>query len=132
MKKLFLIVISVSSFQAFSACNTALDIKLFNNPFANAKSAVKYNRVVKVFKTLGFEVKEIAHNPKYRTQIELGVETAQDKNVLLSYVQVANRDGKVVFENYRSRKVQADDLISTEQMLEFTARHLSRTFPLCD
>jgi hypothetical protein len=132
MKKLLLIVMTMTSMQAFSACKTALDIKLFSNPFADAKSSVKYKRVVKVFKTLGFEVTDIATNPKYRTQIELGVERGESKNTLLSHVQVTNRAGEIVFEDYRNRKVSTETIISTEQMLKFTARHLSREFPLCN
>jgi hypothetical protein len=132
MKKLFFIVISVSSIQAFSACNTSLDIKLFNNPFADAKSSVKYKRVIKVLNTLGYDINHISNNPKYRTQIELGVERGDHKNTLLSHIQVTNRAGDIVFEDYRNRIVSGDAIISTDQMLQFTAKHLSRQYPLCD
>jgi hypothetical protein len=117
---------------AFSACKTTLDIKLFSSPFADAKSSEKYKRVTRVFKTLGFQIVDPSTDPKYQTQIQLGVEKTQGINVLLSHVQVSNRNGKVVFEDYHRRKVQAKDFITTKQMLGFTARHLSRTFPLCD
>lgn len=132
MKKLFFIVISVSSIQAFSACNTSLDIKLFNKPLAQAKSLEKYKRVLQVLKTLGHEVTDVANNPEFSTQIELGVERGETQNILLSHIQVTNRAGDIVFEDYRNRIVSGDAIISTDQMLQFIAKHLSRQYPLCN
>jgi len=118
--------------QAFSACKTSLDIQLFSSSFADAKTSEKYQRVTRVFNTLGFELVDESTKPKYRTQIELGLEREENRNILLSHIQVTNRAGDIVFEDYRSRTVQADSLLSPEQMLKFTARHISRVFPLCD
>lgn len=131
MKTLAFTLVLLSSLGAFAKCDTQVEVKLFSNPFFEVQKSTEYKKLLKQFKTVGLKVTENKES-QYHTVIEAGVERGEEKDVLLSHFQIINRKGKVVYEDYRSRNIAKDKLLSGDKILSYAKRHLSAELPLCE
>jgi hypothetical protein len=132
MKNKFLFVTLFFSSIGFSACPTQFEIRYFNNPHVVLQ---KDDFFSKIEKELGFNgyIIDNDKNVNLRTYVEVGTELDDNnKKVLLSHIKIINRKDKILFEGYKNKKVDLDEVLTEKQLLRFVKRHIKQEIPLCD
>jgi hypothetical protein len=134
MKKLLLTsILLMSSIQVFAKCEAVVEMRVFSNPFAVASESKEYAKLLKTMRKIyEFKIVENKSEAAYVVNVEAGIEKGDEHDILLSHFQITNRKGKVVFEDYKHKKVSKDKLIPTEKIIKYSVRHLEKALPICN
>lgn len=130
MKKLLIAILALSTMESFAKCETKLEWKLFSHPMMVAEQQDKYMKVVKELEFAGYKVTN--EGAKLTTVIEAGVEKGINEDHLLSHIQVLGRTGKVLFEDYRSKKIAKDTFVPIDDVLSYVKKHVKKEMAICD